>query len=97
MMTTKTVMKRRRSKTMDRTPAAALADLSLKDDRLVSTAEAATLLAVRPKTLREWRCNRTGPAALKLGTGRRARVVYRLSTLEAYVRASVTSVTGGDA
>lgn len=89
--------KGKRSKTKGRTPAEAVADLSLKDDRLVSTAEAATLLAVAPKTLREWRCNRTGPTALKFGTGRRARVVYRLSVLEAYVRASVTSVTGGDA
>jgi hypothetical protein len=84
--------KGRRSKT--RTPAEALADISLKDDRLVGTAEAAQLLGLQPKTLREWRCNRTGPAALKLGAGRQGRVLYRLSSLEAWVRANVTSVTG---
>lgn len=91
------VTKQSRSKTKDRTPAAALADLSLKDDRLVATAEAAQLLAVAPKTLREWRCQRKGPAALKLGAGRRARVVYRMSSLEAWVRENVTTVVGGDA
>lgn len=100
MLVTKTDERRktgRPSKTKTRTPAEAVADFSLKNDRLVPTAEAATMLGLQPKTLREWRCNRTGPPALKLGTGRRARVVYRLSVLEAYVRASVTSVTGGDA
>jgi hypothetical protein len=89
--------KGRRSKTKTRTPAAALADISLKDDRLVGTTEAALLLGLQPKTLREWRCNRTGPAALKLGEGRQGRVLYRLSSLEAWVRANVTSVTGGNA
>lgn len=84
---------RRRAKT--RTPAEAVADISLKDDRLVTTAEAARLTGFTQKTLREWRCKRTGPAALKLGTGRQSRVVYRLSCLESWVRARVTSVTGG--
>jgi len=84
---------RRRSKT--RTPAAALADFSLTNDRLVSTAEAARLTGQTTKTLREWRSKRTGPAALKLGVGKQARCVYRVSSLEAWVRASVTSVTGG--
>ena len=91
--TTKDRRPRRRSKT--RTPAEAVADISLKDDRLVTTAEASRLVARSPKTLREWRCKRTGPVALKLGTGRQGRVVYRVSDLERWVRASVTSVTGG--
>ena len=46
-----TAAKGRRSKTKARTPAEALADLTLKDDRLVSTAEAAQLLGIQPKTL----------------------------------------------
>jgi predicted DNA-binding transcriptional regulator AlpA len=81
-------MKDRSSKTRTKatTPAEALADISLKDDRLVGTAEAAQLLGLAPKTLREWRSKRTGPAALKLGTGPKARVVYRLSALERWVR-----------
>ena len=85
LVTTKTS----RSKTRGRTPAEALADISLTDDRLVSTAEAATLLGLAPKTLREWRSKRTGPAALKLGNGPRARVCYRLSALESYARANL--------
>lgn len=78
---------RRRSKT--RTPAEAVADISLKDDRLVTTAEAAHLLGLAPKTLREWRSKRTGPVPLSLGAGKRARVVYRRSALEAWVRGNV--------
>lgn len=90
-------VKARRSKGNTQTPAAALASLSLKDDCLVGTAEAARLLGLAPKTLREWRCDKTGPAALKIGSGKRARVFYRRTSLEAWVRANVTSVTGGEA
>ena len=86
--------KGRRSKTKTRTPAAALADISLKDDRLVPTTEAAGLIGQKPKTLRQWRCEKTGPAWLKLGTGRQGRVLYRLSSLEAWVRANVTTMSG---
>jgi predicted DNA-binding transcriptional regulator AlpA len=78
-----------------KTPAAPLADISLTDDRLVGTAEAARLLGLSAKCLREWRCQRTGPAALKMGSGQRARVFYRVSSLEAWVRSNVTSVIGG--
>ena len=83
------VTKPRRSKTKGRTPAEALADISLKDDRLVSTAEAAQMLGLAPKTLREWRSQRKGPAVLRLGTGPRARCCYRRSDLEAWTRANL--------
>lgn len=86
--------KARRSTTRTRTPSAALADISLKDDRLVPTTEAAVLLGQKPKTLREWRCGKTGPAWLKFGKGRQGRVLYRLSSLEAWVRANVTTMSG---
>ena len=92
---TTTQGKRPRRRSKARTPAAALADFTLTNDRLVTTAEAARLTGVSQKTLREWRCKRTGPAALKLGVGKQSRCVYRVSSLEAWVRASVTSVTGG--
>jgi hypothetical protein len=86
--------KGRRSKTKTRTPAEAVADISLKDDRLVATTEAAQLLGLTPKTLREWRCHRSGPGWLKFGKGRQGRVLYRLSSLEAWVRANVTTMSG---
>lgn len=86
--------KERRSKTKTRTPATALADISLTDDRLVSTAEAARLLGLAGKTLREWRSAKSGPAWLKLGAGRQGRVLYRLSSLEAWVKANVTTMSG---
>ena len=87
----KATPKVRRSKTT--TPAEALADISLKDDRLVPTAEAALLLGVAPKTMREWRSKRTGPTPLSLGTGKRARVVYRFSVLESWARCNVQAWT----
>jgi len=92
-----TTVQARRSKREARTPAAALASLSLKDDCLVGTVQAAQLLGIAAKTLREWRSQRTGPAALKIGSGRNGRVFYRRSSLEAWIRANVTSVTGGEA
>lgn len=84
--------KGRRPKT---TTTPVVADISLTNDRLVGTTEAARLLGLSPKCLREWRCQRTGPAALKMGSGQRARVFYRVSSLEAWVRSNVTSVIGG--
>lgn len=83
LVTTKT----RRSKAKGRTPAAAL--ISLTNDRLVPTAEAAALLGLAPKTMRNARSLREGPTPLKIGNGPRARVVYRLSDLQEYARANL--------
>jgi hypothetical protein len=76
-----------------RTPA--LADLSLKDDTLHPTAEAARIVGLTPKTLRQLRCDRAGPRCLKLGTTKQARTVYRRSDLEAWVRETAHVVGGG--
>lgn len=85
LVTTKT----RRSKAKGRTPAAAAPEISLTNDRLVPTAEAAVLLGLAPKTMRNARSLREGPTPLKIGNGPRARVVYRLSDLERYARANL--------
>ena len=77
-----------------RTPSAALADLRLANDCLLSTADAARLLGMSPKTLRCLRCDRAGPPALKLGGAQQARVVYRRSALERWVRENATPVCG---
>ena len=84
----------RKTKSSKRTPAEALADLSLKDDALLGTAEAARLVGLSSKTLRVLRCEKTGPRCFKLGTTKQARTVYRRSDLEAWVRSCVVSVTG---
>lgn len=76
-------------------PAAVLAEFSLRDDLLLSTADAAVRVGLSPKTLRQLRCDRGGPRCLKLGAGKRARVAYRLSDLERWVAESVTDVRGG--
>jgi predicted DNA-binding transcriptional regulator AlpA len=81
-------------KTSKATPAEAIADLSLKDDALLPTAEAARLVGLTPKTLRQLRCDRTGPRCLKLGTKKQSRTVYRRSDLERWIRSCVVTVTG---
>jgi hypothetical protein len=77
-----------------RTPAAALADLSLLDDQLLSTADAARLVGLSPKTLRQLRCDRGGPRCWKLGRTKQARTVYRRSDLERWIRESAHVVGG---
>lgn len=76
-----------KSVSVARRPKAALPVLavSLKGDRLLTTREAAEVLGLSPKTLRQLRCDRQGPRCLKAGTSKQARVRYPLSDLEAWV------------
>lgn len=76
------------------TLAEAVADISLKDDVLLGTTEAAALVGLSPKSLRAMRCARTGPRCLKLGATKQSRTVYRRSDLERWVRSCVVAVTG---
>lgn len=46
--------------------------------------EAATLLGLSVKTLRQWRWKGTGPDYLKLGNGRGAAIRYEVSALETF-------------
>jgi predicted DNA-binding transcriptional regulator AlpA len=91
MATTKTKTSARKPK---RSPAAALADISLKDDCLLSTAQAARLVGLSAKTLRQLRCDRTGPPCLKMGTAAQARVLYRRSALEQWIQCNATPMGG---
>ena len=76
------------------TPAEAVADLTLKDDCLLGTTEAARLVGLTPKTLRQLRCDKAGPRCLKLGAKKQSRTVYRRSDLERWIRSCVTAVVG---
>lgn len=77
------------------TPAAALADLSLANDQLLTTRQAADLLGMSAKTLRTLRCDRAGPRCLKMGTSKQARTLYRRSDLERWIRREA-HVIGGE-
>lgn len=77
-----------------RSPVAALAEISLKDDCLLGTAAAARLLGMSQKTLRALRCDRSGPACLKMGTAAQARVLYRRSAIESWVQRNATPMGG---
>jgi hypothetical protein len=66
-------------------------DLSV--DRLLTTAEAARVVGLTQKTLRELRCQRRGPRCLKAGDSKQSRVRYPLSGLEEWV--SQMEVRGG--
>jgi predicted DNA-binding transcriptional regulator AlpA len=67
--------------------------VNLKGDRLLTTRQAAEVVGLSPKTLRQLRCDRQGPRCLKAGPSKQARVRYPLSALEAWVAEMV--VRGG--
>ena len=77
-----------------RTPDAALADLTLKGDQLLTTRQAAAVVGRTPKTLRELRCHRTGPRCFKMGRSKQARTYYRRSDLERWIRENAHVVGG---
>jgi len=69
--------------------------LSLRnDDRMLSTTQAAALIGLSAKTLRQLRCDRQGPRCFKLGAAAQARVLYRQSDLESWLNANATAIGG---
>ena len=52
---------------------------------LLTTVQAARLLRLSVPTLERMRSLGTGPTFIKLGTGKRARVVYRRTDIEAWL------------
>jgi hypothetical protein len=61
-----------------------LAALS-RERQFLTTVEAAEILRLKPRTLEALRVEGTGPRYYKIGPGKRARVVYTRSDLEAWV------------
>lgn len=60
---------------------------------LLTTPEAAEFLRLSPRTLERMRVQGTGPRFLKLGPGLRARVVYDLEDLLAWLQRSHLSTS----
>lgn len=52
---------------------------------LLTTVEAAAFLRLSPRTLERFRVEGTGPRFLKAGAGKRARVLYDPTELEAWI------------
>lgn len=67
-------------------------------DDVVSRKDAAALIGVSPRTTEDWARDGKGPPFRKFGTGRSARIVYRvgdlLAWLDAQRRVSTTSDGG---
>ncbi len=55
--------------------------------RRLCEADAAQYLGVAKRTLQDWRLRRVGPAYSKLGTASRARIVYDIADLDAFLAA----------
>jgi helix-turn-helix protein len=55
------------------------------DDVCLVTKQAARYLHASPRTLERWRVDGDGPPYFKLGPGLRAKVLYRLSDLDAWL------------
>ena len=66
-------------------PTLIVTSVNLKGDRLLTTQQAAEVVGLSPKTLRQLRCDRQGPRCFKAGPSKQARVRYPLSALEAWV------------
>ena len=66
-------------------------------DTLLTTRDAAERLGLSPKTLERFRSEGGGPAYLKAGPGKRARVRYRLADLEAWLDANRFTSTAAHA
>lgn len=64
------------------------ASVSLSDDVLLTTAEAARLVGLTSQTLRNLRCDRSGPPCMKLGGKRQSRTVYSRAALERWIQAN---------
>lgn len=58
----------------------------LMQEVFLKTAEAAAKIGFQPQTLRRWRCRGCGPKYCRLGSGLGARVVYRASDLEQWMK-----------
>ena len=61
--------------------------LLVEAPRRLSETEAALYLGVAKRTLQDWRCRKIGPAYSKLGAGMRARIVYDVADLDAFLAA----------
>lgn len=64
---------------------------------LLDTNAAAAYLGLHPITVAKMRSERGGPKFVKLGTGKRAGVRYRLADLEAWADARVVESTSEQA
>ncbi len=65
------------------------------DISLLTTANAAVLLSVKPQTLRKWRLNGRGPRYCRLG-GPGGRVAYRPADIEEWLSKSTFSSTSSE-
>lgn len=54
--------------------------------RLLTTVEAAEMLRMSPRSLEGMRLDGTGPDYIKLGLSKKAKVVYRLTDIKAWLR-----------
>lgn len=66
---------------------------SLPKPEFLTAREAATWLRLSPRTLEHMRMTGDGPAYVKAGGGRNARVLYRQSDLDAWIASRVVTST----
>lgn len=66
-------------------------------EEVLNTIQAAKVLGRQPQTLRLWRLRGGGPKYLRLGNGVHARVAYRPSDLDAWLRARTFVSTSEEA
>ena len=70
---------------------------STNPDYFLNTREAAALLGLQPGTLRKMRWQGGGPRYIRLGQSRRARVLYRSSDIDEWLKAREFTSTAAEA
>jgi excisionase family DNA binding protein len=59
----------------------------MEQSQLLTTAEAATYMRLKPQTLAKWRSHGKGPDFVRMG----GNVYYRLTELDQYIEAGITT------
>ena len=62
-----------------------------KSERFLTTREAAQLLRLSYRTLEDYRLDDTGPAFFKVGSGKRAKVLYNRAGVLAWLKRHSTT------
>ncbi len=63
---------------------------------LLTTTEAARMVRMSPRSLEGMRLQGTGPSYVKLGPGKKAKVLYRLKDIETWLAGHTVHPAGGE-
>ena len=69
--------------------------MNAASESLLTSKQLATFLHLSEQTIRRYRSNGHGPRYTKLGSGKSARILYRMSDVEDFLRSNTLSFSAG--